>query len=230
MKFDFNFYIILGIKEDASSEEIKKAYRVLSKKFHPDMMDTGDEEMFKKISIAYSILKDPEKRKLYDLGKWSELEPESDIDLSEAEQNVVALFQSSIEHKSFSVNSDRFFSMIVENIRDSISKEIDDHEMNLSALRGLIESLNKIVPKIKFESHNTKHNLLKMAVTETISLKEQEMTNIREQIVLAKEMYGILQDFYFQDSIVYRKIASEQKNFKARLLDIPGVRKSMLRG
>lgn len=63
-------YATLQVARNASAEEIKKSYRKLSLKFHPDTSGGGDTagEKFKKINDAYSILKDPEKRKAYDLG------------------------------------------------------------------------------------------------------------------------------------------------------------------
>ena len=63
-----DYYQILGVKKDASQEEIKKAYRKLAMKYHPDHTkgDKGAEEKFKKISEAYAVLSDKDKRKEYD--------------------------------------------------------------------------------------------------------------------------------------------------------------------
>lgn len=65
-KSEESLYNILGVDENANTEEIKKAYRKLSLKYHPDKPG-GDEEMFKKISNAYSILESTESRKQYDM-------------------------------------------------------------------------------------------------------------------------------------------------------------------
>lgn len=64
-----DYYKILGIRENASQDEIKKAYRKLAKEYHPDKRsgDKSAEEKFKDISDAYSILGNPEKRKKYDM-------------------------------------------------------------------------------------------------------------------------------------------------------------------
>lgn len=61
-----NLYDILGVQKSASLDDIKKAYKKLAIKHHPDK--GGDEETFKKISNAYSILSDEQKRTEYDLG------------------------------------------------------------------------------------------------------------------------------------------------------------------
>ena len=88
-----DYYEVLGVSRNASAEEIKKAYRELSKKYHPDRNpdNKNAEERFKEIAEAHAVLNDSEKRKLYDSyghdgirGAGSGGGAPFDMDLSEA--------------------------------------------------------------------------------------------------------------------------------------------------
>jgi len=63
-----DYYKILGVEKNSTEDDIKKAYRKLAMKFHPDRNPNNKqaEEKFKKISEAYAVLSDKEKRKQYD--------------------------------------------------------------------------------------------------------------------------------------------------------------------
>jgi molecular chaperone DnaJ len=70
-----DYYEILGVKKSASTEDIRKAFRKLARKYHPDVNpgDKAAEEKFKAISEANDVLSDPKKRKIYDqLGYYSD--------------------------------------------------------------------------------------------------------------------------------------------------------------
>ena len=63
-----DYYHILGVKKDAKADEIKKAYRRLARKHHPDVNpgDKASEDKFKEVQEAYDILSDDKKRKVFD--------------------------------------------------------------------------------------------------------------------------------------------------------------------
>ena len=71
-----DYYADLGVSKDASADEIKKAYRKLAFKYHPDQNpgDKAAEEKFKKITAAYDVLGDEEKRRQYDNGGFNPFE------------------------------------------------------------------------------------------------------------------------------------------------------------
>jgi len=62
-----DYYNVMGLERDASQDEIKRAYRKLARKYHPDVSKEADAEaLFKELGEAYAVLKDPEKRAAYD--------------------------------------------------------------------------------------------------------------------------------------------------------------------
>src|SRR5580693_2450766 len=63
-----DYYETLGVSRDAKEDEIRKTYRKLARKYHPDLNpgDKSSEERFKKVQEAYDVLSDPKKRQVYD--------------------------------------------------------------------------------------------------------------------------------------------------------------------
>ena len=68
MPGDKDFYAVLGVSENASDDDVKKAYRRLAMKYHPDRnKEAGAADKFKDVNEAYQTLSDPPKRKEYDM-------------------------------------------------------------------------------------------------------------------------------------------------------------------
>ena len=103
-----DYYKILNISKTATNDDIKKAYRKLAIKWHPDKNNNSkeSEEMFKKIAEAYSVLSDNNKRRQYDLRSDGSLDSELVFDFDSAEQLFSNIFNSPIY--SFNFNQDNF--------------------------------------------------------------------------------------------------------------------------
>lgn len=72
-----DYYEILQISPNADQETVRRIYRIQAQRFHPDNLETGNAEMFKRIAEAYEILGDPDKRAAYD-GRHRVQRPEPD--------------------------------------------------------------------------------------------------------------------------------------------------------
>lgn len=112
-----DLYKNLGLNKDATKKEIKKAYRELSKKHHPDK--GGDEEEFKKISKAYKVLSDDERREAYDNGRdYESIETLSD----KARDMVFGFIDSSINSFGFVPDHSDLIGAIRGRINEDIRK------------------------------------------------------------------------------------------------------------
>lgn len=115
-----NLYEILEVSEKASKEVIEKAYKVLAKKYHPDLQKEGDKEnaeiKMKQINEAYEILSDDERRSKYDMElqakreeerkKEIENEVKKNIKVQEVEKNIYDKEEGKIENYKNNLNRD----------------------------------------------------------------------------------------------------------------------------
>jgi len=214
MIFDRDLYKLLDVdpNDENFDKTLKSNYRKLAAKYHPDKNpdDPEAEEQFKIISLAYEVLKDPEKREYFDLGQYDKLDSEDlGAPLSEAEMNVLTLieirlveefspkgwgsmFEETPEEKADKLNTRSF----ILKLRKTIENEKFEFDKKLLVAEEMIRGVECVKEKFVYKKNNAKHNLVKMAISQIVSLKEGEMEDLRNEIALAEEMLKILSDFY----------------------------------
>ncbi len=187
----------LGVDKDATPEEIKKAYRKLSKKHHPDTNKGSKEShnVFVDISIAFKMLTDPDERKMYDeRGYTSDL---SDNELK-ALEGIYSMFSQYVDQQ---INSMGFGGMM-DDPRKMIESKL---KINLQQFENLIKQfeeqivkLEKFKIKIKKETIKApKTNLLEKAIDAQIrAMDEQILPNQRNKII-AEIAIEYIQDYEF---------------------------------
>ena len=137
-----DYYKIMGLAQDASDKDIKQAYRRLARKYHPDLNKEADaESKFKELGEAYEVLKDPNKRKVYDqyAQNWSK---------NEHARRTQRQQQASSQYNEgdFDPTHDFFESLFGERFRQSTQAGSDLHG-NITigleeAFHGAIKELN----------------------------------------------------------------------------------------
>lgn len=120
-----NYYLTLGLTKEATQADIKKAYRKLSKQFHPDVNPEGTEQ-FKKIAEAYSVLSDPKKREEYDNPELSR--PTLDDLFSTFAERSYSFIN--VQYLNISVNRIFTITQLMNGIEDTVEYQVS--KSNLS--------------------------------------------------------------------------------------------------
>jgi len=159
-----DYYYILGINKSASINEIKVAYRKLSKKFHPDM-NNGDkyfEDRFKEIQEAYEVLSDSSKRKDYDwrytnFNKNTHTNKDEELRRKEAEQKrKEEKFKREIE--AFEREKSNYKNQPKETIEVNLIKLIFDSKL-FKSINNAINSFREAIGKIYYTIKKTVINI-----------------------------------------------------------------------
>ena len=202
-----DLYEVLGLTKDASADEIKKAYRLKALKTHPDK--GGDVEAFKAISSAYSILSDPDKKKVYDTcgdidedamsddvkywaNLWRQVFPQitvKDID------DYKAKYIGSNEEKNDVINAYNKCDGNLKNIMEWVLFAEDGEESRVISIIddqitiGMIKSCRKYEQdKAKFEKENKKRsNNKKQSKSSNKKTKVDDSTSLLQMMIANRQ-------------------------------------------
>lgn len=173
-----NYYDILNVKNNATQNDIKKAYRKLAIKYHPDK-PSGDEEKFKEISEAYEVLSDNFKRSQYDITGFAEINIQDPIEIFE---NLFNDFQPDI----FNNLTDTLKNNIPSNVKvKTVIFEDNFNEKIGEAIPDMLNSFKNVISGKK-DDNPLKDCLMKNFIKTTTSMfdtsTKPKQTNINSGI------------------------------------------------
>ena len=179
-----SLYDDLGLSPRCTFDEIKQRYRALAQQHHPDK--GGDENLFKKIKLAYEVLSDPSRRAEYDAtGKIQE-----DIPIrTEALQELAGLVTHAIEK----INPDHDDLIFV--MKRELNENISQSKKNIITCNGYIIKLNKILKKVNRKTEGD--NFIKSIIEEQVRMREGELKNFNHRIEVCNYMIELLEDYYY---------------------------------
>ena len=178
-----NPYTELDVPVDASLETIKQRYRTLAQMHHPDK--GGDEEVFKRIKLAYEILSDPVRRKQYDITGETTTTNAKD----EAVANIVQILLHVVPN--FNVDQDDLIliaEMETRTMLDLVHKDIGVTER-------YILNLEKVLSKLRIKTEG--ENLLSSFIFNQIQQRKQELESFQRRIQVCNLMLEILKDYEY---------------------------------
>lgn len=181
-------YEALGVSPKATPDQIKKAYRKLSKTAHPDA--GGTVEQFQKIQEAYANLKDPDKRAYYDrTGKTS------NENIDEARGQALGLL-SNLLHQALNAGDAIFYEDLIAHMRNSVKD-------NIAKMKEQTKKIDEVSARCKkmqgrFTRKKAQDNPLESFLSGTISMLEMQKLSVSRQCEFHKLALDILSDYEFR--------------------------------
>ncbi len=195
-------YETLGVKTDATEQELKDAYRTKANEQHPDKQN-GNTEAFKILSNAYNVLIDPERRKFYD-------ETGSEMKTDELERKAGALLQQLFQ---MIVSQNGLEKIIYLDIIKIINKQIDkimiEFKTKIDTAKKSRTEIGKILKRVK---HKDKNNPISFILKQEEIKHFESITQIQQEMEVGKSAQKMLKDYGFAFD-VEMKAAFEFKAF-----------------
>ena len=187
----------LGLKKDATPEEIKKAYRKLSKKHHPDTNKGSKEShnVFVDISIAFKLLTDPDERKMYDERGYTSDLSENEL---KAQEGIFSMFSQYVDQQTNSMGFGGMMDDPRKMIENKLRENLHHFEHLISEFEKQIVILEKF--KLKIQKGTTKApktNLLEKAIEAKIRATDEQILPNQRNKIIAEIAIEYIQDYEF---------------------------------
>jgi len=178
-----NPYTELDVPVDASLETIKQRYRTLAQMHHPDK--GGDEELFKRIKLAYEILSDPIRRKQYDIT--------GETTTTNAKDEAVANIVQILLHVVPNLNVDQDDLIHIAEMETRAMLNLVNKDIGVT--ERYILNLEKVASKLRIKTEG--ENILSSFIVNQIKQRKQELVTFQHRVQVCNLMLEILKDYEY---------------------------------
>lgn len=178
-----NPYTELDLPVTATSEEIRQRYRTLAQMHHPDK--GGDEELFKRIKLAYEILSNPIRRKQYDITG----ETSSSNIRDEALSNIIQIVLNIVSN--FNAENDNLIKIAELETKAMLDRTYND--LNNTSLH--IKKLEIVLSKLRKKTDG--ENILTGIISDQLKIKKEEIITLTKNVKIGMLMKEILKDYEY---------------------------------
>jgi hypothetical protein len=178
-----NPYTELDVSVTASTEEIKQRYRTLAQMHHPDK--GGDEELFKRIKLAYEILSDPIRRKQYDITGESTTTNAKD----EAISNIIQIILHVVPN--FNADQDDLIKIAEDESRSMLNMVNND----INNVELQIKHFEKVLKKLRIKTNG--ENVLENIIQKQILQRKKDLAVFHRNVKVCMLMLEILKDYEY---------------------------------
>ena len=170
-----DLYAVLGVTRDATADEIRKAYRKLALKHHPDRGGSADE--FQRVHDAYTILSDPERRARYDATGETDLKPDNTIAkvMSVLSPCLMAVLKEIVKQGGVVKEED-----VVHHMRHSVKNGLKIMQKGRAELVKDRETLEVVVGR--FEVDEGEENLLALSARDHLDTVKRQIEQVDKEI------------------------------------------------
>lgn len=189
-----DYYGVLGLDKSVSQDDIKRAYRKLALKYHPDK-DESSEDTFKNINEAYQILSDPEKRKIYD--DVNEFSKSQSFDYMEMLKTLIMMFVATMKKKQLCKELKLSLCVNLDEVYRGDTKKI---VVSTKRLDGTSTTKNIYIPLANFNgdySFPSQGDEVEAGVFTDIQIK----INVNEHVYVKRDKILCEYDLYIEEKV-----------------------------
>lgn len=183
-----NLYQILGVDSDATPDQIRRAYKILAQRNHPDR-DGGDNEVFMRVKAAYDVLSDPERRAKYDAtGDTAEVLPVEVKAVEMLAQGFLGVAASVgwREHQYAAV-----LTQWVQEQRQGVDRDLDQKKKHLMRLVGL-----------KLPNFSGDNDVLQGVVNQQVAHTNRQIAELEGRLAVCNRALELMEDYTDEDGLL----------------------------